>query len=328
MNTLKRIPQNNYAENSAQNLAQSPAQNLTQHIDLLNQLLAERAPYYAQHLRASDTPKGFAFTDWATQQHYNTLIERFALAHPSVSKNTHADAHASTNANNSATISTKLSTIDVQQHSVQTSIAGSQIKAQENTRKDIRKAQHSLWAQWYFGLLVPPIFQWLVHQHSSLDFRPNAVYLQPHETGRVASFCLHISSSPHVSCTPQPQKSTLDLHQVLSDFILQGLQPTVLRLSQLSQLPAKAYWSHLGYLIYWYLGELTLTPSIERQLKEAIFKQKTLPLGGIATIKTADNPLYNSIKIVDNQCIRRTCCLRYQLANTGQCHDCPLLKSP
>ncbi|EGM69457.1 (2Fe-2S)-binding protein [Shewanella sp. HN-41] len=30
--------------------------------------------------------------------------------------------------------------------------------------------------------------------------------------------------------------------------------------------------------------------------------------------------------IKPSQCIRRTCCLRYQLANTGQCHDCPLMQ--
>lgn len=301
-------------------LTENSVQHPTQNIEQLNQLLAQRAPYYAQHLRASDTPNGIAFDDWATQTHYNSLIERFALAHPSVLKNAHTGVN--TNANKSSKRQTKRTTTDSQQGSEPILIANKL----DDISKDVRKAQHSLWAQWYFGLLVPPILQWLVHQHTPLNYRPNAVYLHPHETGRVASFCLHINNSTHISDQPRPQKNPPNLHQPLTDFILQGLQPTVLRLSQLSQLPTKAYWSHLGYLIHWYLGELMLAPSVENQLKNTFFKQKTLPLNEIKNAHTADNPLFNSIKIVDNECIRRTCCLRYQLANTGQCHDCPLLK--
>nr|WP_317629951.1 siderophore-iron reductase FhuF [Shewanella sp. SM73] len=82
-------------------------------------------------------------------------------------------------------------------------------------------------------------------------------------------------------------------------------------------------------MIHWYLGELGLSQQQSQQLKQALFRRTTFFDG-------TQNPLYNSINLIvepkegstNIQCIRRTCCLRYQLANTGQCHDCPLLSRP
>ncbi|MGI2058663.1 IucA/IucC family C-terminal-domain containing protein [Shewanella baltica] len=335
---------------------------LNQTILTLNQLLHERAPFYGEHFSATSSPTGLSFDEWSCADTYQTLLARFAIAHPSAETQTETKTETET---------------DKTAATSQTPAFAS--KSAGSSRKDTRKALHSLWGQWYFGLLVPPMMEWIFNApkaaFETLHWQPRSVFMQLHASGRVAKFEFNIAKhQPNTALTFKkhhgieplsqtntkpsnkidtevhsplsPYKPPVDKELVLQGFILNLLQPSVERLLTLSPVPAKLYWSHLGYLIHWYLGELGLTEQYSQQLKQALFRRTTFLDG-------STNPLYNSINLLIEpeqdsatpntvarivtstasrskpspkiHCIRRTCCLRYQLANTGQCHDCPLL---
>ncbi|MFB2639220.1 siderophore-iron reductase FhuF [Shewanella bicestrii] len=292
--------------------ALSPA-DLTQVAKAFNQRLALRAPFYAQHFVATTKPQGLSVDTWSQPAVYQQLLLDFAKAYPPLGKST--------------------SPIPLENIPEQILLSHS-----HNS-----KALHSLWGQWYFGLLVPPMLEWIINvphslaspleqieQTEQIDIAPKHFYLRPHNSGRVAGFEFQLTLAP----TPQVKitivkaargKTTVltpPRERRLIKWIQSHLVPSVERLTGLSPTPAKLYWSHLGYLIHWYLGEMAL-PEIEfERLKALLFNTKAFEDGEV-------NPLYNSINLLpasaahaDN--IRRVCCLRYQLANSHRCGDCPL----
>ncbi|MCU8036188.1 MAG: siderophore-iron reductase FhuF [Shewanella sp.] len=326
----------------------SPSHNaLNQTILTLNQLLHERAPFYGEHLSATQYPTGLSFDEWSNVDTYQKLIARFAIAHPSAETQVETEVSKTAATSRAPAFASKSALVS---------------KSATASRKDTRKALHSLWGQWYFGLLVPPVMEWIFNAKKA-DFEPihwqlQSVFMQVHASGRVAKFEFNIAKpqpntalafKKHHDIEPlsqintkpsfktdtkvhsplTPYKPPVDKELALQGLILNLLQPSVERLLTLSPVPAKLYWSHLGYLIHWYLGELGLSQQQSQQLKQALFRRATFFDG-------TQNPLYNSINLIVDpkegstniQCIRRTCCLRYQLANTGQCHDCPLLSRP
>ncbi|WMB74610.1 IucA/IucC family C-terminal-domain containing protein [Shewanella oncorhynchi] len=343
---------------------------LNQTILTLNQLLHERAPFYGEHFSATSSPTGLSFDEWSCADTYQTLLARFAIAHPS------AETQTETKTENETETDKTAATSRTPAFASKSALVS---KSAATNRKDTRKALHSLWGQWYFGLLVPPMMEWIFNAPKTdvetLHWQPQSVFMQVHPSGRVAKFEFKIAkyqpitaltfkkhhgietlsqtnTKPSIKIDTEvhsplsPYKPPVDKELVLQGFILNLLQPSVERLLTLSPVPAKLYWSHLGYLIHWYLGELGLTEQHSQQLKQALFRSTTFLDG-------STNPLYNSINLLIEpeqdsatpntvarivtstasrskpspkiHCIRRTCCLRYQLANTGQCHDCPLL---
>lgn len=326
----------------------APSHNaLNQTILSLNQLLHERAPFYGEHLSATQSPSGLSFNEWSNVDTYQKLIARFAIAHPSAETQVETEVSKTAATSRAPAFASKSALVS---------------KSATASRKDTRKALHSLWGQWYFGLLVPPVMEWIFNAKKAdfepIHWQPQSVFMQVHASGRVAKFEFNIAKpqpntalafKKHHDIEPlsqintkpsfktdtkvhsplTPYKPPVDKELALQGLILNLLQPSVERLLTLSPVPAKLYWSHLGYLIHWYLGELGLSQQQSQQLKQALFRRATFFDG-------TQNPLYNSINLIVDpkegstniQCIRRTCCLRYQLANTGQCHDCPLLSRP
>lgn len=353
----------------------SPSQDgLNQTMLTLNQLLHKRAPFYGEHLSATQSPMGLSFDEWSSADTYQKLIARFAIAHPS------AETQSETEAVTEAETETDKTAANSRAHAFdnKSALVSKNAAASRNAvanRKDTRKALHSLWGQWYFGLLVPPLMEWIFNapkaDFETLHWQPQSVFMQLHASGRVAKFEFNIPKyQPNTALTFKQHHSTEPLCQIntkpsfntdtkvhspltsykppvdkelaLQGLILNLLQPSVERLLTLSPVPVKLYWSHLGYLIHWYLGELGLTEQHSQQLKQALFRRATFLNG-------STNPLYNSINLLIEpeqsadsnknsntkassksspkiSCIRRTCCLRYQLANTGQCQDCPLMQ--
>ncbi|EGT3626408.1 iron reductase [Morganella morganii] len=345
---------------------------LNQTILTLNQLLHQRAPFYGEHLSATTSPTGLSFDEWSCADTYQTLLARFAIAHPSAETQSETQIQTETELETDKTAATSRTPAFASKSAMVSKNAAA-------SRKDTRKALHSLWGQWYFGLLVPPMMEWVFNApktaFETLHWQPQSVFMQVHPSGRVAKFECNIAKhQPNTALTfkkhhgiePLCQINTkpsfktdtkvhsplasykppVDKELALQGLILNLLQPSVERLLTLSPVPVKLYWSHLGYLIHWYLGELRLTEQYSQQLKQALFRRTTFLDG-------STNPLYNSINLLIEpaqssadsskdssvktsatlnskpspkiHCIRRTCCLRYQLANTGQCHDCPLL---
>ncbi|MEL4303929.1 siderophore-iron reductase FhuF [Shewanella xiamenensis] len=281
---------------------------LTQVAQEFNQRLAERAPFYAQHFVATTKPQGLNIDTWSQPAVYQSLLLDFAKAYPPMGK---------------TTASIPLENIP------------EQILLSHSHNS---KALHSLWGQWYFGLLVPPMLEWIINAPHSLastieqieliDIAPEHFYLHPHDSGRVAGFEFQLTSTPRDKAAIVKagivKTTVLTPHRErqLIKWIQNHLIPSIERLTSLSPTPAKLYWSHLGYLIHWYLGEMAL-PEIEfEHLKALLFNTTSFDDGEV-------NPLYNSINLLpasashaDN--IRRVCCLRYQLANSHRCGDCPL----
>ena len=290
--------------------ALSPA-DLTQVAKAFNQRLAQRAPFYAQHFVATTKPQGLSFDTWSQPAVYQQLLLDFAKAYPPLAKTT---------------------------SSIQSENIPEQILLSHSHNS---KALHSLWGQWYFGLLVPPMLEWIIstphslastleqiEQIEQINIVPEHFYLRPHDSGRVAGFEFQLTPTPrdNVSIVKAAIVKTTVLTPTRERRLIQWIQshliPSVERLTGLSPTPAKLYWSHLGYLIHWYLGEMAL-PEIEfEQLKALLFNTKSFEDG-------EDNPLYNSINLLPTSAthsdnIRRVCCLRYQLANSHRCGDCPL----
>lgn len=287
--------------------ALSPA-DLTQVAKAFNQRLAQRAPFYAQHFVATTKPQGLSVDTWSQPAVYQQLLLDFAKAYPPLAKTT--------------------SPIPLENNPEQILLSHS-----HNS-----KALHSLWGQWYFGLLVPPMLEWIINAPHSLsspleqieqiDIAPEHFYLRPHDSGRVAGFEFQLTPTPQVktaivkAAIVKTTVLTPHRERQLIQWIQRHLVPSVERLTGLSPTPAKLYWSHLGYLIHWYLGEMAL-PEIEFvHLKALLFNTKSFDDG-------EDNPLYNSINLLPSSAahsdnIRRVCCLRYQLTNSHRCGDCPL----
>ncbi len=126
----------------------------------------------------------------------------------------------------------------------------------------------SLWAQWYIGLMVPPLMLALLTQEKALDVSPEHFHAEFHETGRAACFWVDVcddkNATPH---SPQQRMETL---------ISQALVPVVQALEATGEINGKLIWSNTGYLINWYLTEMKqlLGEATVESLRHAIFLRK------------------------------------------------------
>ena len=106
----------------------------------------------------------------------------------------------------------------------------------------------SLWAQWYIGLMMPPLMVALLTQKEAIDVSPEHMHVEFHETGRAACFWIDVHQDHQVTAqSPQQRMETL---------ILSALTPVVQALEATGEINAKLIWSNTGYLIHWYLTEM------------------------------------------------------------------------
>jgi len=169
----------------------------------------------------------------------------------------------------------------------------------------------SLWAQWYLGLLVPPLLLTLLTQKSAIDLSPEHFHVEFHETGRAACFWIDVQQDWQLSCWGDAQR--------ICALTTQAMLPVVQALEATGEINGKLIWSNTGYLINWYLGELipTLGESRVAALRQICFFEKQLADG-------SDNPLWRTVVLRDGVLVRRTCCQRYRLPDVQQCGDCTL----
>jgi ferric iron reductase protein FhuF len=169
----------------------------------------------------------------------------------------------------------------------------------------------SLWAQWYIGLLVPPLMLALLSETQSISLEPEHFRVEFHETGRAACFWIdvHADRAAHAH-SPQARMETL---------ITKALMPVVEALEATGEINGKLIWSNTGYLINWYLGEMKSLLGEEQVnvLRQHCFFEKQLANG-------QDNPLWRTVVLREGLLVRRTCCQRYRLPDVQQCGDCTL----
>ncbi|WP_083938331.1 siderophore-iron reductase FhuF [Algicola sagamiensis] len=176
-----------------------------------------------------------------------------------------------------------------------------------------RKPLISLWSQWYFGLLLPPVMAVILATDTALN--PDAASFPLEigdDNGRPKGF-LCDDQFIDVSHVPQSQE------QKLCDFIQWHLIPDVERLVALSPLNARFIWNNIGFVLHWYLGEMTeKTGNPSFIALRGLFQQAQLPCG-------TENPLYRTVLERRGELQRRGCCLRYVIPHVDYCDGCPKL---
>ncbi|HDT6547075.1 TPA: siderophore-iron reductase FhuF [Kluyvera ascorbata] len=169
----------------------------------------------------------------------------------------------------------------------------------------------SLWAQWYLGLMVPPLMLALLTEESAIAVSPEHIHVEFHETGRAACFWVDVRHDLRASQKPLVER--------MDHLVIQGITPVIEALEATGDINGKLIWSNTGYLINWYLGEMMALLGEEQvnQLRQRYFFSKTLVNG-------QDNPLWHTVVVREGRLARRTCCQRYRLPDVQQCGDCTL----
>ncbi|XTZ37800.1 siderophore-iron reductase FhuF [Salmonella enterica] len=169
----------------------------------------------------------------------------------------------------------------------------------------------SLWAQWYLGLMVPPLLLALLTQQSAIDLAPDLFHVEFHETGRAACFWIDVQPDPWLTMQNDTQR--------IAALIRQAMMPVVQALEATGDINGKLIWSNTGYLINWCFGEMLplLGEARVAALRQFCFFEKQLPDGH-------DNPLWRTVVLREGTLVRRTCCQRYRLPDVQQCGDCTL----
>lgn len=169
----------------------------------------------------------------------------------------------------------------------------------------------SLWAQWYIGLLVPPLMLALLTEEKALALSAEHFHVEFHETGRAACFWIDVHQDHQLT-----RQSPIER---MEQLVSQALMPIVSTLEATGEINGKLIWSNTGYLINWYLGEMKtlLGDELVSALRQQLFFSKLRTDG-------QENPLWRTVVLRDGLLVRRTCCQRYRLPDVQQCGDCTL----
>jgi len=173
------------------------------------------------------------------------------------------------------------------------------------------KPLQSLWAQWYFGLLLPPLMLALLQEPRALNCAPHLIHVEFHENGHPCAFWLDVQEDSDARY--------LNPQQRIDRLIQHCLIPAVNGMAQHGDINARLIWNNMGYSSYWFLGELKkqLAEHTVLQLEQALFFTKSLLDG-------SDNPLYRTMIPRNGEMERRSCCQRYRIPDVERCGNCTL----
>ncbi|QKJ85666.1 ferric iron reductase protein [Paramixta manurensis] len=173
------------------------------------------------------------------------------------------------------------------------------------------KPLQSLWAQWYCGLIVPPLMMAMLLEPRVLDCSVQHIHVQFHSTGRPAQFWIDIHEDGDAR--------SLTSRQRLERLIQQHLIPVVKGIEQHGAINGKLIWNNTGYLMHWFLGEIRTLLGEETfaVLEQALLFAPQLLDG-------SDNPLYRTMLLREGELQRRSCCQRYRVPDIERCGNCTL----
>ncbi|CNE28940.1 ferric hydroximate transport ferric iron reductase [Yersinia bercovieri] len=177
------------------------------------------------------------------------------------------------------------------------------------------KALHSLWGQWYFGLVIPPIILMLLALPATIDTRPERFRIKFHTTGRPEAIYYQ-----HGWLDKSPSSLLARLYLLLDHHII----PIMEKIAHQPQANIRLIWNNIGYLMFWYLREFSnKLGEIEGfdDIIENLFLSPYLPDG-------RENPLFRTVILRNGSMQRRTCCQRNKLPGVGSCLDCPVESRP
>lgn len=173
------------------------------------------------------------------------------------------------------------------------------------------KPLQSLWAQWYIGLLVPPLMLALLKHDAALDCATNRIYVG-FDAGKGHPAVFYIATRTLTATDDSPRAR-------LERMLHQHVAPVINTLDSFGALNARLAWNNTGYLIHWFLDDIApLIPQEERRLlHDALFFSRSWLDGG-------DNPLYRTVIPRGGVIQRRSCCQRYRIPGVARCRDCTL----
>ncbi|WP_045960690.1 siderophore-iron reductase FhuF [Xenorhabdus poinarii] len=179
----------------------------------------------------------------------------------------------------------------------------------DNELKPNQKGLYSLWSQWYFGLVVPPMMLMLLAYPQAVDTDYHLFQIEFHETGRpnIIYYQLTWLDEPI---------SLLSRYQIMLD---RHIIPVCDKIESYRGINKRLLWNNIGYVMHWYLNNFKdrVDKSQYDTLIQHLFFEQTLPDG-------RDNPLYRTVIMKNNAIQRRCCCQRNKLPGVSNCHDCPL----
>ncbi|PHM70673.1 siderophore-iron reductase FhuF [Xenorhabdus kozodoii] len=179
----------------------------------------------------------------------------------------------------------------------------------DNELKPNQKGLYSLWAQWYFGLIVPPMMLMLLEYPQAVNTDYNLFQVEFHETGRPNVVYYRLTWLDESISLLERYHSMLDRHII----------PVCEKIESYRGINGRLLWNNIGYVMHWYLNNFKERMDADQYdtLIQDLFFTQTLPDG-------RDNPLYRTVIMRNNVIQRRCCCQRNKLPGVGNCHDCPL----
>ncbi|ANI28983.1 iron reductase [Yersinia entomophaga] len=179
-----------------------------------------------------------------------------------------------------------------------------------NNIKPNQKALYSLWTQWYFGLVIPPMMLLLMEYPQEIDSDCRNFKVEFHDSGRPDIIYYQLKWKG------QSAENLLERYYAL---INNHVIPIANKIESYQGINGRLLWNNIGYLMYWYLGEFKkrMKEDVYQSVIQGLFMTMTLPDG-------RENPLYRTVILRNDTLQRRSCCQRNKLPGVGNCHDCPL----
>lgn len=168
-----------------------------------------------------------------------------------------------------------------------------------------RRGLASIWAQYFFGVLLPPLAIAVLTADADAAADPALWRMHLSETALPERFDIAVA-------TPAFATDLAAFETVIA--------PLVESLHKASRLSRRVLWNSVGNVLEWGLTEQAKeAPALAARLRPALdlFAQERLPPGH-------PNPLYRPVAYVEDQRIRTVCCLRNRLPELGNCSNCPL----
>nr|WP_237387285.1 siderophore-iron reductase FhuF [Xenorhabdus sp. Sc-CR9] len=178
-----------------------------------------------------------------------------------------------------------------------------------NELKPNQKGLYSLWSQWYFGLIIPPMMLMLLEYPQAVDTDYKLFQVEFHETGRPNIVHYQLTWMDKSGSLLERYHSMLDRH----------IMPVCEKIESYRGINGRLLWNNIGYVMHWYLNNFKERIDSEQYdtLIQSLFFEQMLPDG-------RDNPLYRTVIMKNNVIQRRCCCQRNKLPGVSNCHDCPL----
>ncbi|GAB3132143.1 siderophore-iron reductase FhuF [Novispirillum itersonii] len=177
--------------------------------------------------------------------------------------------------------------------------------AATHTEGTDRRGLASIWAQYFFGVLLPPLAIAVLTADAPAAADP-------------ALWRMHLSADGlperfDIACAAPAVPTDLAAFETV-------IAPLLDSLHRATRLSRRVLWNSVGNVLEWGLTEQAKeAPALSARLRPALdlFAQERLS-------PDHPNPLYRPVAYVEDQRIRTVCCLRNRLPELGNCGNCPL----